>query len=447
MTEKPLSFEDLQRELQARLYRFGLKLRVVVAPIPLLVGGFVFVTDDSLWRRIVLATTLGLAIALMTFYALHKRTLRQIDFEAVLMLIGVLFHPMVLFATGGIASPVLIAMLMVCFIASTVLARRASGFILAAQLACIGVAATLEYFRPFGTLVPKVFRGAVHSGPATALLCIYSLVAMFLFVVTREIGTRIQSAFSEVLENLVVARERSLQLYRDQLADLTLLSGEIAHELKNPLASVKGLAALLARRHSGEPEEPLAVLRREVDRMQRILEEFLNFSRPLVPLNLEQVDLVALTREVITMHEGLSEMHQVSIELASPRAAEARCDGRKVRQILVNLIQNALEASEEAGHVLVRVDAADSTATISIEDAGIGLAPGVATRVFEAGVTTKAAGSGLGLSVARGLARQHGGDVVLNARSPRGCIATLRLPLAASVEPVQPVSGARQDYA
>jgi signal transduction histidine kinase len=184
----------------------------------------------------------------------------------------------------------------------------------------------------------------------------------------------------------------------------------------------------LAQRQCGTEPEPLTVLRREVDRMQGILEEFLNFSRPLVPLNLRTIDLSRITNEVAGMHEGLCDMRNLRVELVTHAAVEVAGDPRKIRQILVNLLQNAIEACEPGARLWLRVAISDERAEVVIEDEGKGLDPAVAGRVFEAGVTNKREGSGLGLAVARGLARQHGGDIALAERSPRGCTATLTLP-------------------
>lgn len=235
-------------------------------------------------------------------------------------------------------------------------------------------------------------------------------------------------------QRTLLAREQSLQLHRERLDELTLLSAEIAHELKNPLASIKGLAALLARRSENGGSEPLQVLRREVDRMQDTLDEFLNFSRPLVPLNLRPIDLRGIVVEIIGMHEGLSNMHGISIDVREGPSEQVVGDPRKVQQILVNLLQNALEASEPKGHVRLHIEADDSCVSVTIEDEGKGLDPRLAERIYEAGVTSKPGGSGLGLNVARGLARQHGGEVVVRPRAPMGCAATMRLPRRPSIE-------------
>ena len=427
--ETPIAFDELKREMHLKIYRFLMQLKFVIAPLPFLVGGFVILADGSPWRRIILGILLLSAVLLVTVQSVRARHGHQPNLEQTLLVVGLVFHPVILFATGGVLSPVLLAMLLVCFVASTVFPRKTSGTVLSVQIALIVAAAVFEQTKWLGSLVPSPFSSLAGWGPSPALLLIYTTVASLFFLVTRELGCRIQLVFAEFLQRTIAARDDALKLHREQLADLTQLTGEIAHELRNPLSSVKGLAALLARRNSCGDSESFAVLRREVDRMQEILEEFLNFSRPLVPLALARVNLNGLIEEVISMHEGTSVLHNVTVDFAPSATIEAYCDSRKVRQILVNLLQNAFDAFEQPGRIVIELGKSEALVALVIFDEGRGIDASVRGRVFEAGVTSKPTGSGLGLNVARGLARQHGGDVTLEARGARGCVATLTLPL------------------
>jgi signal transduction histidine kinase len=279
-------------------------------------------------------------------------------------------------------------------------------------------------------LVPNlnlvVFGGGSRAGWSDTHLLVNAAFASAGLLLVVGLGRTIRSAFDAMIRRALRARQDSVRAH----AELSALSGEIAHELKNPLASVKGLAGLLAQDvAAGKPGERLAVLRREVDRMQGILEEFLNFSRPLVPIAAEKVDLDALCREVAALHEGMAQERGISIKVRGTDAT-ALCDPRKIEQVLLNLVQNALEASPSNTTVEIEASHDGEGVQVRVLDRGPGVAAELAARVFEPGVTSKTQGSGLGLTIARALARQHGGDLELASREGGGCEAVLYLPAA-----------------
>jgi signal transduction histidine kinase len=108
-------------------------------------------------------------------------------------------------------------------------------------------------------------------------------------------------------------------------------------------------------------------------------------------------------------------------------AAEARCDPNKVKQVLINLVQNALDASPEGGELQVSVESGADDVVLVVEDEGPGI-DGELGDVFQPGITSKSGGSGIGLTIARALARQHGGELTLARRDGKGIRAELRLP-------------------
>jgi signal transduction histidine kinase len=174
----------------------------------------------------------------------------------------------------------------------------------------------------------------------------------------------------------------------------------------------------------------LSVLRREVDRMQGILDEFLNFSRPLAPLTVRKVDLGKLVGEVVELHEGLAGERKVELAVDIEGQTAVTCDPRKIKQVLVNLLQNAIDAAPPETRVEIVLRRVVDTIELQVVDRGSGVPAELVERVFEAGMTTKANGNGLGLPMARALARQHGGDLRLEDRvDGPGCAAIVRLPV------------------
>jgi signal transduction histidine kinase len=138
----------------------------------------------------------------------------------------------------------------------------------------------------------------------------------------------------------------------------------------------------------------------------------------------------ALCREVAALHEGMARDRGASLEVRAG-AVLARCDPRKVKQILINLVQNALEATPDGRPSEIEVVAEPlpgSGARVRVQDRGRGLDPALGAALFAPGATTKPHGSGLGLPIARALARQHGGEVTLAPRDGGGTVAELVLP-------------------
>jgi two-component system sensor histidine kinase HydH len=333
----------------------------------------------------------------------------------------------VILSTGGILSPALPLLIVYCLFIGSIMPKQATPpFVLGVLLLVWGFA-WLATHRLLSGYIPDVFGGDALLTTSKAL--VYTQAAAFsLFVMWSVFGAnRFQVVFLSAVQKALDARDEALQSHTEHAATLTALSGEIAHELKNPLASVKGLATLIGRDLEGKPAERLAVLQREVGRMEEILEGFLNFSRPLLPLHQEEQPLRHLCDSVVALHEGLAREREVTLTIVEEQAVHAWCDTRKVKQVLINLVQNALDASL-AGSTVELVLLGGREARVEVRDRGTGLSESVRARLFEPGVTTKARGSGLGLALARGLVRQHGGELTLMDREGGGCVAALTLP-------------------
>ena len=337
---------------------------------------------------------------------------------------AIVFQTVIIFATGGLDSPLLG---FTAALATLIGGRVGSPGLLVFQLATIW-AMTLAQAGGFPPdVVPSVFGGKEHGhGPALLLATAagYSLCLGLSYVT----GRKLFGGYAAALNEAVRVRDELLAETAAHGRELQAVSGEISHELKNPLATIRGLVELMALdAPTGRNAERLAVLQREVVRVQSSIEELLNLSRPLSPLELGVVDLARVCQEVCALHEGVAEAAGVKLEVRRARLA-AHADERKLKQILMNLVQNAIDASPAGGVVTVSVHDEGDRAAIAVADAGHGLDPELAARLFEPGVTSKEKGAGIGLTIARSLARQHGGELVLAPRAPRGCEARVTLP-------------------
>jgi signal transduction histidine kinase len=233
-------------------------------------------------------------------------------------------------------------------------------------------------------------------------------------------------------------RERDF-LLAEQLAAVGQLAAGMAHELRNPLTSMKLLvqgsqvgtgdawagAALSSR--------DLAVLEEEITRLEQLVQSFLDFARPPKP-DMRILDVCPLVEQTLALVAGRAAAASSRVEfVAHVRPATTVIDPGQVRQVLLNLVLNALDASGSGGTISVTLEReAEGWLNIQVADRGCGLPPALAERIFEPFTTTKETGLGLGLSICRRIVTAHGGTLTGANRAGGGAVFTLRLPAAAS---------------
>jgi signal transduction histidine kinase len=425
--------KQIEREELARIFGHMVLVRVVVIPLILVLVGWLAWTETATWRRAALATAMVLIPAFFLIewvrYRLQGMTRGAM---AANLGIAVVAQLALSLASGGIESPFLLVAIPLGIITSVAFNPPSQLLVPIVQVGAVWVMAALNAGAGLPDYNLAAFGGGARNGADVAHVWAMATAYSIVLVASQLLGRKLRKTYATILRRELAAQQEALRDHREQAEELTALSAEIAHELKNPLASVKGLAGLLGQHlPDGKGAERLGVLRREVDRMQSILDEFLNFSRPLVPLALGDTDVSALAREVTALHEGRARERAVHLAVEGA-GVTARCDPRKVKQVLINLVQNALDASAPGAEVrLVSEPSQDGGALIRVLDRGSGVDPALGESIFAPGVTTKANGSGLGLTIARSLARQHGGDLLLRSRTGGGTEALLLLPKAA----------------
>jgi len=388
----------------------------------------VILLDPRPWRVVLLGTaafTLA-AISIVEIRAYRGVPLTKARMRANLIISG-LCQLGLMVGSGGLASPVAPAVLIVAMMFNlSAPPRLAMAFVVLVHIPAVWLLAVAHTFDLVPGLVPFGMLATVSVGTWGPLLAAFAYTLFFLGSVT--LGQWIRQTLDAAIDERVAEQQRLLELHAETARTLSTLSSEIAHELKNPLASIKGLAGLLRRDVEGAGKERLEVMRGEIDRVQGILEEFLNFSRPLVPLELRGTSMRGLLDDVRRLHEGMALAREVTLDPIPDFDVETRCDPRKIRGVIVNLVQNAIEVSPAHAHVSVRLHTQGTRVLVDVEDRGPGIAPEVRGALFEVGATTKPKGSGIGLAVARGLAHQHEGELTLEDRPGGGCRARLSLP-------------------
>jgi two-component system sensor histidine kinase PilS (NtrC family) len=228
----------------------------------------------------------------------------------------------------------------------------------------------------------------------------------------------------------------------DRLAAIGRLAAGLAHEIRNPIGSIRGSVEVL--RESLNPQEDdrrlMDIVLRESDRLDAIIRDFLQFSRPPHLVRVP-TDVSAMLDEILLMlgNQGRAQGTDApAVQLrrdTSEPVVKVEVDPAQMRQALWNLCLNAVEAMPQGGELRVGVRAATSergrpVLEITVEDTGVGIAAAELTQVFEPFFTTKPQGTGLGLAIAHRIVEDHGGEIRVQSEPWRGSRFTISLPLS-----------------
>jgi len=198
----------------------------------------------------------------------------------------------------------------------------------------------------------------------------------------------------------------------DKLAAIGKMASGMAHEIRNPLASISGSLQLLLEggQVSSDGERLARIVVREADRLSQLITSFLAFARPSPPQR-SDVDLVSLCRDIATMASTDPRFDSVEIECESPESAGFHLDREQFKQVLWNLVINAAEAMDGVGRIVISVD--EESSIIVVEDNGPGVSGEDLSRIFDPFYSTKEMGTGLGLAMVYGAIEAHGGHVAV----------------------------------
>jgi two-component system sensor histidine kinase PilS (NtrC family) len=262
------------------------------------------------------------------------------------------------------------------------------------------------------------------SRPDGAVRVLGFTVAPLLDDRRRRIGA---TASFQDLTRIKQLEERALR--SERLAAVGKLAAGLAHELRNPLASIAGSVELLGSGNGGEADQRLrGIALRETERLNRLVSDFLAYARPAA-LKPETLDLARSAGHVVDALGGNPQAARVSFERKLAPAV-ARADGKLIEQVLWNLLLNAVQASPAGGTVTVVSGAGPGRdrVFVRVEDRGPGIAPADQARLFEPFFTTKEGGTGLGLSICHRIVEAHNGELEVESRPGEGARFTVILP-------------------
>jgi signal transduction histidine kinase len=222
----------------------------------------------------------------------------------------------------------------------------------------------------------------------------------------------------------------------DRLAALGQLSAGLAHELRNPLGTIRASAEMLGRQVSEENEvarEMAGFVRAEADRMNSLIARFLQFARPLevraAPVRLSEV----IDRAVEQVQREAP--HVALYKNYSPDIPPVAADAELIERVFYNLLLNAAQATAAGGTVTVKTRAAGGAAEIAVIDRGVGIAPEQVPSIFNPFFTTKPQGVGLGLAIVSKIVDSHGGKITVESEPGMGSVFRVSLPLFAAAPP------------
>ena len=266
-------------------------------------------------------------------------------------------------------------------------------------------------------------------------ICVFSLVGGLSGALTdryrkqgadlRRTTNQLRQAHQE-LESNFERMKRAERIYA-----LAQLSAGLAHEIRTPLASLEGAAALVQRETQSEERrrEFLDIIQKESRRLNRLLTSFLEFARPRQP-DLQRVEVGEVLDSVILLvrHAGDGSRLELRKQI-EPGLPMLECDPEQLKQVLLNLVTNASQAMPHGGTVLLEAHHSETSINIDVHDQGGGIDEENPERIFDPFFTTKESGTGLGLSVAHQIVSQHAGTMTILRNTSHGVTVRVSLPL------------------
>ncbi len=203
---------------------------------------------------------------------------------------------------------------------------------------------------------------------------------------------------------------------------------KLTHEIKNPLAVCKGYLDMIDINKQEKAEKYISIMKQEVDRSLNIISDFVEYNK--IKIKKEQIDLNCLLDDVYDSFKILVNNKKVKLEYKDRDDEEIYFEGdyERLKQVLINLLKNALEATEENGRIEIYSNIYKKHLEIIIKDNGIGMSKETLEKIKEMFYTTKQNGTGLGVALSNEIIKSHNGELIFESETNKGTTATIRLP-------------------
>lgn len=308
--------------------------------------------------------------------------------------------------------------------------------VIALILTWVAAASALRPLRRIEQTIDRITQGTFRTGEERYSMAkeFQALESKLNILGQRIVGEHLMATQEPGTQKLDVLMERVATQFEvaQRLSAISRLSSGVAHEIKNPLNAILLRLDLLKVRLAEEDEEvgqELDILSKEVLRLNRVVTTFLDFSRP-VEVHWEDMDLVALAREVAELVRPQANTVKIEVIFKSTEEAAAmRGDPDLLKQALLNLVTNAVEAmSAKGGKLVVQVSRSGANWVLEVVDTGPGIPPELRSKVFQLYFTSKSKGSGIGLAMTYRAAQLHNGTVSFTSESGVGTTFRMEFP-------------------
>jgi len=237
-----------------------------------------------------------------------------------------------------------------------------------------------------------------------------------------------------LFKDLTEVRALRREIERSQrLASVGRLAAGVAHEIRNPLSSIKGFATYFKQRYQDVPEDrqTAGIMIQEVDRLNRVVSQLLDFARP-VTVSPKATSFKSLLEDSLKLIERQTRDKQITVNIRnSAQIDEVKIDPDRINQVLLNLYLNAIDAMEPGGRLQIEVSnrGENSGLKVIVSDTGHGICPEDLSKIFDPYFTTKTSGTGLGLAIAHNVVETMGGTIEVRSKAGEGTTFTLTIPI------------------
>jgi two-component system sensor histidine kinase HydH len=247
-----------------------------------------------------------------------------------------------------------------------------------------------------------------------------------------ENGTRL--GYVILFKDLTEVRALRQEIERSRrLASVGRLAAGVAHEIRNPLSSIKGFATYFKQRYRDVPEDQQTanIMIQEVDRLNRVVSQLLEFAKP-VTVSAKATSLKSLVADSLKLVERQAQQKQITIDTRNSGDIDlVKIDPDRINQVLLNLYLNAIEAMEPGGRLRIEVSGRGENGglIIQVSDTGNGIAADDLPKIFDPYFTTKSSGTGLGLAIAHNIVEALGGSIEVNSKAGKGTTFRVVIPI------------------